>query len=190
MAPIFTDDQHAPADQNQLTMEKMKLLASHYGLVCLQHEKPFESINGVGQAQQLVHLRRWPANLLDPGENPMENAALPRIPHRRYRGGGRVSGASAHVGGVRRQRPPSRRQRGAAGHRVHVPRRRAGRDRGGAHRRSRLHLGRARIHGSRRGRAAELHQGQHRPQPHEPLCLHGQQVRVPYARQSPRTCRM
>ena len=35
-------------DENLLTMEKMRLLASHHGLVCLQHEKPFEGINGSG----------------------------------------------------------------------------------------------------------------------------------------------
>ncbi len=36
-------------DQNLLTMEKMKLVATHHGLVCLQHEKPFEGVNGSGK---------------------------------------------------------------------------------------------------------------------------------------------
>ncbi|HIY82810.1 MAG TPA: glutamine synthetase III, partial [Candidatus Rubneribacter avistercoris] len=47
LAPIFTNANRA-IDENLLTMEKMRLLASHYGLVCLQHEKPFEGINGSG----------------------------------------------------------------------------------------------------------------------------------------------
>ena len=37
LAPIFAETNRA-VDENLLTMEKMKLLASHYGLVCLQHE--------------------------------------------------------------------------------------------------------------------------------------------------------
>ena len=57
LAPIFTNANRA-IDENLLTMEKMRLLASHYGLVCLQHEKPFEGITRLGQAQQLVAFRR------------------------------------------------------------------------------------------------------------------------------------
>ena len=30
-------------------MEMMKKLAPKYGLVCLQHEKPFEGVNGSGK---------------------------------------------------------------------------------------------------------------------------------------------
>ena len=182
LAPIFAETNRA-VDENLLTMEKMKLLASHYGLVCLQHEKPFESINGSGKHNNWS-ISAGGRNLLDPGENPMENLRFLVFLTGVIEAVDEYQEALAHVGGERRQRPPSRRQRGAAGHRVHVPRRRAGRHRRGAHRRSRLHLGRARVHGPRRGRAAELHQGQHRPQPHEPLRLHRQQVRVPYARQS------
>ena len=48
LAPIFTNANRA-IDENLLTMEKMRLLASHHGLVCLQHEKPFEGINGSGK---------------------------------------------------------------------------------------------------------------------------------------------
>ena len=71
LAPIFAETNRA-VDENLLTMEKMKLLASHYGLVCLQHEKPFESINGSGKHNNWS-IFAGGRNLLDPGENPMEN---------------------------------------------------------------------------------------------------------------------
>ena len=71
LAPIFSNANRA-IDENLLTMEKMRLLASHHGLVCLQHEKPFEGINGSGKHDNWS-LSAGRKNLLDPGENPMEN---------------------------------------------------------------------------------------------------------------------
>ena len=71
LAPIFSNANRA-IDENLLTMEKMRLLASHHGLVCLQHEKPFEGINGSGKHDNWS-LSAGKKNLLDPGENPMEN---------------------------------------------------------------------------------------------------------------------
>ncbi len=71
LAPIFANVNRA-IDENLLTMEEMRLLASHYGLVCLQHEKPFESINGSGKHNNWS-LAAGRKNLLDPGENPMDN---------------------------------------------------------------------------------------------------------------------
>ena len=71
LAPIFSNSNRA-IDENLLTMEKMKLLASHHGLVCLQHEKPFEGINGSGKHNNWA-ISAGKKNLLDPGENPMEN---------------------------------------------------------------------------------------------------------------------
>ena len=71
LAPIFSNSNRA-IDENLLTMEKMKLLASHHGLVCLQHEKPFEGINGSGKHNNWA-ISTGKKNLLDPGENPMEN---------------------------------------------------------------------------------------------------------------------
>ena len=53
LAPIFTNANRA-VDENLLTMEMMRLLASHHGLVCLLREKPFEGIKRLRQAQQLV----------------------------------------------------------------------------------------------------------------------------------------
>ena len=71
LAPIFSNANRA-IDENLLTMEKMRLLASHHGLVCLQHEKPFEGINGSGKHDNWS-LSAGKKNLFDPGENPMEN---------------------------------------------------------------------------------------------------------------------
>lgn len=54
--PIFERASMA-IDHNLLTMEMMKLVASRHGLACLQHEKPFDYVNGSGK-RQLVHRRR------------------------------------------------------------------------------------------------------------------------------------
>lgn len=71
LAPIFTNSNRA-IDENLLTMEKMRLLASHHGLVCLLHEKPFEGINGSGKHNNWS-LSYGKVNLLDPGDSPIEN---------------------------------------------------------------------------------------------------------------------
>ncbi|MEG0016331.1 MAG: glutamine synthetase III [Gordonibacter sp.] len=71
LAPIYTNANRA-IDENLLTMEKMRLLASHHGLVCLQHEKPFEGINGSGKHNNWS-LAAGKKNLFDPGESPMDN---------------------------------------------------------------------------------------------------------------------
>ena len=71
LAPVFCNVNRA-VDSNLLTMEKMKLLASHHGLVCLQHEKPFQGINGSGKHNNWS-LSTSERNLFDPGETPMEN---------------------------------------------------------------------------------------------------------------------
>ena len=71
LAPLFTNSNRA-IDENLLTMEKMRLDASHHGLVCLQHEKPFEGINGSGKHNNWS-LYYDKVNLLDPGDDPMDN---------------------------------------------------------------------------------------------------------------------
>ena len=71
LAPIFTNANRG-IDENLLIMEKMRLLASHHGLACLLHEKPFEGINGSGKHNNWS-LSMGKKNLLDPGENPMGN---------------------------------------------------------------------------------------------------------------------
>lgn len=71
LAPVFCNVNRA-VDENLLTMEMMKLLASHHGLVCLQHEKPFEGINGSGKHNNWS-FGTEDENLLDPGDTPEAN---------------------------------------------------------------------------------------------------------------------
>ncbi|WP_294439013.1 glutamine synthetase III [uncultured Slackia sp.] len=71
LAPVFSNVNRA-IDENLLTMEEMKLLASHHGLVCLQHEKPFEGINGSGKHNNWS-IGTEDENLLDPGDTPEDN---------------------------------------------------------------------------------------------------------------------
>ena len=71
LAPIF-DTTNVAIDHNLLTMEMMKKLAPKYGLVCLQHEKPFEGVNGSGKHNNWS-MSTTTENLLDPGDTPLEN---------------------------------------------------------------------------------------------------------------------
>ena len=71
LAPIFEQGSLA-IDDNLLTMEKLKLMATRHGLACLEHEKPFEYVNGSGKHNN------WSIcadgrNLLEPGAVPSEN---------------------------------------------------------------------------------------------------------------------
>ena len=71
LAPIF-DTTNVAIDHNLLTMEMMKKIADKHGLVCLQHEKPFEGVNGSGKHNNWS-MSTTHENLLDPGDTPMEN---------------------------------------------------------------------------------------------------------------------
>ena len=71
LAPIFEQGPLA-IDDNLLTMEKLKLLATHYGLACLEHEKPFEYVNGSGKHDNWS-LSADGENLLEPGDDPEDN---------------------------------------------------------------------------------------------------------------------
>jgi glutamine synthetase len=71
LAPIFSTANIA-VDHNLLTMEMMKRVASRHGLVCLQHEKPFNGINGSGKHNNWS-IGTDELNLLDPGNTPQDN---------------------------------------------------------------------------------------------------------------------
>ena len=58
---------------NQLTMEIMKKTAERHGFACLLHEKPFAGMNGSGKHNNWS-LSTEDANLLEPGDNPKDNA--------------------------------------------------------------------------------------------------------------------
>ena len=71
LAPIY-DTTNVAIDHNLLTMEMMKKIAIKHGLVCLQHEKPFEGVNGSGKHNNWS-IGTADENLLDPGDTPMKN---------------------------------------------------------------------------------------------------------------------
>ncbi len=71
LAPIF-DTTNKAIDFNLLTMEIMKKVAERHGLVCLQHEKPFDGVNGSGKHNNWS-ISAGSENLLDPGDTPMDN---------------------------------------------------------------------------------------------------------------------
>ena len=72
LASVFCQANLA-CDQNQITMETMKKVASRHGLVCLLHEKPFEGVNGSGKHDNWSLATSEGRNLLDPGDDPIEN---------------------------------------------------------------------------------------------------------------------
>ena len=72
LAPVYAEVNEA-IDNNLVMMEKMKLLASRHGLVCLLHEKPFEGINGSGKHNNWSLGTDTGVNLLSPGRSATEN---------------------------------------------------------------------------------------------------------------------
>jgi glutamine synthetase len=73
IAPIF-EDSNLATDHNQLCMDVMRRTAEKYGLVCLLHEKPFAGINGSGKHNNWSMATDLGENLLNPGDNPHDNA--------------------------------------------------------------------------------------------------------------------
>lgn len=73
LAPVFTTTNLAN-DQNQLTMEMMKQIASRHGLTCMLHEKPFAAVNGSGKHNNWSMCTDKGENLLEPGDTPDQNA--------------------------------------------------------------------------------------------------------------------
>ena len=73
LAPVFVSANLA-CDQNQLTMEVMKSVASRHGMVCLLHEKPFKYVNGSGKHNNWSLTTDYGENLFEAGETPENNA--------------------------------------------------------------------------------------------------------------------
>ena len=134
LAPIF-ENSNVSCDHQQLTMQLLQNTARRYGLVCLLHEKPFAGVNGSGKHNNWsmgTDIGREPARARRHAER---EHPVPVLLHGRRGGRQQASGAAAGVGREHRAGPPPRRQRGAAGDHLDLPRRRAGeglrRDRGG-----------------------------------------------------------
>ncbi len=73
IAPIY-DTCNVATDRNQLLMETLKKIAARHDLVALLHEKPFAGVNGSGKHNNWSISTDTGINLLEPGDNPIENA--------------------------------------------------------------------------------------------------------------------
>src|SRR5947207_7790986 len=73
IAPTFENSNLATDHQN-LIMEFLRKTAEKYGLVALLHEKPFAGINGSGKHNNWSMATDTGENLLNPGDNPHDNA--------------------------------------------------------------------------------------------------------------------
>lgn len=72
IAPVY-ESANLAHDHQHIIMLTLQRMATKYGMACLLHEKPFAGINGSGK-----HVN-WSlgcnlGNLLDPGDNPHDNA--------------------------------------------------------------------------------------------------------------------
>jgi len=73
LAPVF-EELNLSVDHNMLAMDVLDKVAQKHGLVCLLHEKPFAGVNGSGKHNNWNITAPDGSNLMDPGDNPHENA--------------------------------------------------------------------------------------------------------------------
>jgi glutamine synthetase len=73
LAPVY-ENANVAADHQQTTMLTLQKTAQKYGLACLLHEKPFAGINGSGKHLNWSLGGEGVGNLLEPGQNPHDNA--------------------------------------------------------------------------------------------------------------------
>src|SRR5690348_10342950 len=73
IAPLFENSNLATDHQN-LIMQTLRSVADKYGLAALLHEKPFAGINGSGKHNNWSMASDTGENLLNPGDNPHDNA--------------------------------------------------------------------------------------------------------------------
>ena len=74
LAPQF-EELNLASDHNMLVMDTLRNVAEKHGMKCLLHEKPYAGVNGSGKHNN------WSVafggrNLLDPGNDPHENAVF------------------------------------------------------------------------------------------------------------------
>ena len=75
MAPVY-EPTSVGSDHNMLVLATMRRLAPQHGLMFLVHEKPFAGINGSGKHNNWSMATDDGENLLDPGNDPHENAQV------------------------------------------------------------------------------------------------------------------
>lgn len=61
-------------DQNQLVMETIERVAERHDMAALLHEKPYAGVNGSGKHNNWSMATNDGQNLLEPGDNPHDNA--------------------------------------------------------------------------------------------------------------------
>ena len=113
------------SDHQQLCMQILQNVARRYELVCLLHEKPFAGVNGSGKHNNWSFGTDTGINLLEPGDTPHENLQFLFFCTAVLAGRRPAPGAAARLDRLGRAGPPARRQRGAAGDHLDLPRRRA-----------------------------------------------------------------
>ena len=124
IAPVF-ENANVATDHQQLMMVTLQRVAEKYGMACLLHEKPFAGVNGSGKHVNFSIGNATQGNLLDPGDTPHDNAQFLVFCAAVIRAVHKYGPAAARGGGVGRQRPSPRGQRGAAGDHLDLPRRAA-----------------------------------------------------------------
>ncbi len=72
VAPIF-ENSNVGSDHQMITMQVLQKTARRYGLICLLHEKPFAGVNGSGKHNNWSMGTDTGLNLLEPGDSPAEN---------------------------------------------------------------------------------------------------------------------
>ncbi len=72
IAPVF-ENANVATDHQMMMMETLKRTAPKYGLACLLHEKPFAGVNGSGKHLNWSMSDDEGNNLLGPGANPHDN---------------------------------------------------------------------------------------------------------------------
>jgi len=73
IAPVF-ERANLASDHQQLLMSTFKSIAKKHGFECLFHEKPFAGVNGSGKHVNFSFGNANQGNLLNPGDNPHDNA--------------------------------------------------------------------------------------------------------------------
>ncbi len=178
VAPMF-ERANIASDHQQLLMTVFKTIAHKHGMECLFHEKPFAGVNGSGKHVNFSVGNAQFGSLLVPGDTPHENAqflvfcaAVIRAVHK-FGGLLRVSVASAtndHRLGAN-EAPPAIISIFLGEQLADVFEQIA---KGGGD----IVKGQG-CHAYRRRHAADAAHRPGRPQPHQPVCVHRQPVRVP-----------
>ena len=182
LAPVY-EEANLANDHNQLLMTIMDKIARRHQFRVLLHEKPFKGINGSGKHNNWSLGTDTGVNLLGPGKTASENLQFITFLVNAIIGGLQAQRPAEGVDYERDERSPAGRQRGASRHHFDLPRNagvgragQAGRIEG---RRCHPFRRQERLQDERHFAHPDAAAGQHRPQPHLAVRLHGQPLRVP-----------